>query len=326
MSAAETTTARLQPTKPPVIGGLYEHSTGKWTAWTGGKPNFLWDDLDTDAPTEHKNPNQFRFQDPVSDSKGYNRRVMPLETKFEKGDDLLRTFKLNVSTHLIKHGMDSIAYLNDPEMSNTMTSVIQDHARYTVETARVGSESCVKMFDKYDDSNNEAAIEFVLGSLGPELKKSDCDDLEPSDSFTVVWILIIKNIQSTSIDMYQDMKNQIQVLKPAHNVGQNIQTLTRDFKHLAELPESAGQYKHTLTLVMLESLQTGGGDGNQAYTLPLLMLQMQLNEALLKIAFISNADAHKYLATLEDFFSRTSAVLLSSITNSKLTVTSGLPL
>jgi hypothetical protein len=40
---------------------------------------------------------------------------------------------------------------------------------------------------------------------------------------------------------------------------------------------------------MLESLQTAGGDGNQAYTLPLFMLHMPLNEALLKITFMSNA-------------------------------------
>jgi hypothetical protein len=289
----DSTTAS-QPTKP-VIGGLYEHSTNKWTAWTGGKPNSKWDDLDQGARGEYKNPNQFRYQDPSSDSKGYNRRCVPLESKFEKGDDL-RTFKLNIFNHLTKHGMDSIAYLNDPETSDAMTCVIQDHARYTVETARQMSASCVKKFDKYDESNNEAAIEFVLGSLGPELKKSVRDDLEPSDPFTVVWMLIVKNIQSTSIDTYQDMKNQIRALKPAHYEGQNVQHLTRDFKHLAEQLESAGHYEHALTLVMLESLQTGGGEGNQAYTLPLLMLQMELNKALLKIPFMSNPAAHKFLA------------------------------
>jgi hypothetical protein len=215
MSAdSDTEPVASMPTKP-VIGGLYEHSTGRWTAWTGGKPNSKWDDLDPEARTEYKNPNQFRYQDPNYDSKGCNRRVLPLETKFEKGDDL-RSFKLTVSTHLEKHGMDTISYLNDPETSTDMTCVIKDHARYTVASAREASEDCAKMFDKYDASNNEAAIEFILGSLGPELTKSVRDDLEPDDSFAVVWILVIKNVQSTSIETYQDLKNQIRALKPAH--------------------------------------------------------------------------------------------------------------
>jgi hypothetical protein len=51
-----------------------------------------------------------------------------------------------------------------------------------------------------------------------------------------------------------------------------------------------------LSRVMLESLETGGGEGNQAYILPLLMLQMDLNKALLKIIFMSSHAAHKFVA------------------------------
>jgi hypothetical protein len=136
---AITSTSAMKPTKP-VIGGLYEHSSDKWTVWTGGKPNHLWDGLDSSACEEYKNHNQFRYQEPSYESKGFNCHVIPLNNKFEKGDDL-RTFKLNVTKHLLKHGMDSIAYLNDPENGSSMTSVIEDHARFTVETAVINLNS-----------------------------------------------------------------------------------------------------------------------------------------------------------------------------------------
>ena len=299
MSEAPATAPAVTPTAPPttpLIGGLYEHTTNKWTAWTGGQPNHNWDNLDLVARGQYKNPNQFRYQDPSYDSKGYNRRAIASETKFEKGDDL-RTFKLDVTKHFVKHGMDSITYLNDPENSTEMISVIDNHARFTVETARNKSAIFVNKFDKYDDSNNEAALEYLLGSLGPTLLQSVRDDLEPTDPFTVVWLIIIKNIQSTSIDTYQDMKNQIRALKPSHYEGQNIQLLTREFRRIADQLVSAGHYDHTLTLVMLESLLTAGGVGNQTYTLPLLILQMELNKGLLKIPFMSKEDAHRFLAT-----------------------------
>jgi hypothetical protein len=213
-STKEAFTSATKPTKP-VIGGLYEHCTDNWTAWTG-EPNHTWDGLDPSAREKYKNPNQLRYQDPSYESKGFNRRVIPLDTKFEKGDDL-RTFKLDITKHLVKHGMDTITYLNDPENSANMTSsVIEDHARFTADTAREKSEFCVMLFDKYDDSNNEAAVEYLLGSLGPLLLQSVRDDLETADPFTVVWLLIIKNIQSTLIDTYQDMNNKIRALKPAH--------------------------------------------------------------------------------------------------------------
>jgi hypothetical protein len=122
--------------------------------------------------------------------------------------------------------MDSIFYLNDPEKSTDMTCVIKDHGRYTVASAREASESCVKKFDECNESNNEAAIEFILGSLGPELTKNVRDDLEPDDSFAVVWILVIKNAQSTLIETYQDLKNKIRALKPAHHAGPDIRALT----------------------------------------------------------------------------------------------------
>jgi hypothetical protein len=45
--------------------------------------------------------------------------------------------------------MDTIPYLNDPENSANMTSVIDDHARFTIETARKKSKfRVIMMFRK----------------------------------------------------------------------------------------------------------------------------------------------------------------------------------
>ncbi len=96
---------------------------------------------------------------PIYDVKGYNHRKSGLSDKFNK-TDLLIPFKKRVWTHLKDTGLDTISYL--PDMRQDMSCVIYDHSRYTLDSVREASKIQVAKYDKYDTSNNTAAVAFLL--------------------------------------------------------------------------------------------------------------------------------------------------------------------
>ena len=88
------------PFKPvkPRFGGLSEIGTGVWAAWTGGKPAADWKGLDDPNPKAIK-PNQYRVNSVSSEAKARHYRVVGLDTKFKRSDDL-PTFQKKVMKHL----------------------------------------------------------------------------------------------------------------------------------------------------------------------------------------------------------------------------------
>ena len=90
------------------------------------------------APPESKSPNQNRSTHTSTSHKGYNQRCVGLSTKFSKTDDIL-VFQKKVWKHLVNNGMDTIAYLPDPEIANQMISVVNKHARFSVKSARTAN-------------------------------------------------------------------------------------------------------------------------------------------------------------------------------------------
>jgi hypothetical protein len=76
----------------------------------------------------------------------------------------LAVFQTAVWNHLVDTGMDTIAYLQDPEDSTKMTDVVKSHARYTVDNAKLLSTVQVAKYDKYDRTNDVAAKAYLLVS------------------------------------------------------------------------------------------------------------------------------------------------------------------
>jgi hypothetical protein len=98
--------------------------------------------------------------------KGYNHRKGGLSVKFNRSDVFI-PFKKLVSNHLKDNGLDTIAYL--PDLRNEMSCVIYNHSRYTLESAWMASRVQPTLYDKSDNTNNTAAITFLLDSLSLEL-------------------------------------------------------------------------------------------------------------------------------------------------------------
>jgi hypothetical protein len=276
----------LKPTKP-TMGDLTQTGVDKWSAWTGGKPKLDWPGFET-TTVDFETPNQMR---PIYNVKGYNHRKTGLSDKFNKTDTLI-PFKKRVWTHLKDNGLDTITYL--PDMRKEMSCVIYDHSRYTLDSARTDSLVQVALYDKYDVTNNTAAIAFLLDSLSPALAETISEKLEEEDSFHVVWLELMNEIQVQTIERIKAIKKQIKDRKPQQYPGQDLEKLAVDFRAGALELSNAGQYEHNLTLGMLKSYLLAGGTDNEDFRFGLRMLKTKLDDELLAIGYMdkSQADAH----------------------------------
>ena len=241
-----------RPTKP-IMGNLVSLSAKDgWSAWTGGKPAAGWTGLDPSASDELTSPNQLRPVHASASQKGYNYRRTGMTTPFSPTSNLV-DFQNAVWDHFVDCGMDSITYLPDPENDQLMTNVVKSHSRYTIQTAKALSAVQLPLYDKYDRNNDRAAIKYVLTSLSPALMSKIKEKTEESDSFHVIWLQLIKTIQSTSIERFEDLKAAIKARHPSQYAGENLEMLASDFRKDARELTTAGQYDHNLTLTMLKT-------------------------------------------------------------------------
>ena len=277
------------------MGDLVKLSKDEWVPWTGGKPNYDWTGLDlAEALSENTSPNQLCGDYAAAAQKGYNYRRTGLTVVFKKNDDL-QVFAKNVWNHLLDTGMDTIAYLRDPEYSNCMTDVIHGHSRFTVASTKKLSKDQAMLFDKHDRTNDKAARTFLLASLETNLRNRVEEKLEDCDSFVVTWLTFIKSIQSTSIDRFNALKTRIKGRSPTQYPGENLESLARDFCKDAQELETAGQYDHLLTLDMIKAFLLAGGQGNEDYRFNLRPMKQKLETALLDIAYKTKEAANKHM-------------------------------
>jgi hypothetical protein len=204
---------------------------------------------------------------------------------------LSRSKKL-IWNHLKDNRLDIIAYL--PDLRNEMSCVIYDHSRYTLDSARTASGIQLALYDKYDNTNNIAAVAFLLDSLSSELNATITEKLVNSDSFHVVWLEIMNKIQVQTIERIEAIKKQIKDCCPQQYPGQDLDKLAVDFRADAMELVNAGQYEHNLTLNMLTSYLLAGGTDNEDYRFGLRVLKIKLDEELLAIGYMDKpqADAH----------------------------------
>jgi hypothetical protein len=210
------------------MGNIVPLSRDDWSAWTGGKPAPGWVGLDPSAANDITSPNHLRPVHASASQKSYNFRRTGMTTLFMQASSLVN-FQNAVWDHLTDCGMDTIAYLPDPENSSTMSNVVKSHSRYTVATAKTLSSHQVLLCDKYNKTNDLAATKFLLSSLDPALMSKIKEKTEDDNSFHVVWLQLIKTIQSTSIERFEDLKAAIKARHPSQYAGENLEALAADY-------------------------------------------------------------------------------------------------
>ncbi|KAI2513069.1 hypothetical protein MHU86_1361 [Fragilaria crotonensis] len=121
------------------------------------------------------------------------------------------------------------------------------------------------------------------------------EKMDDDDSFHVVWLQLIKTIQSTSIERFEDLKAAIKARHPSQYAGENLEALAADYRKDARELTTAGQYDHNLTLTMLKTFLLAGGAGNEDFRFPLRSTKQRLDQALLDIGYKEKSGAHAHM-------------------------------
>ena len=107
---------------------------------------------------------------------------------------------------------------------------------------------------------------------------------------------LIKTIQSTPIERFEDLNAAIKAHRPSWFAGKNLDALAADYQKDARELTTVGQYDHDLTLTMLKIFLLAGGAGNKDYRFPLRSMNHRLDQALLNIGYKKKSGAHAHMA------------------------------
>ena len=191
----------------PTMGGIEQTGIGTWNVWTGGVPNNQWTGLLKSTPS-HISPSQYRPTSVTSQAKSRAYRVAGLEQKFGRNDDF-QQFQRRVKKHLVNHGMDTIVYIPDPS-GNKMINIIDKYALYSlrkgVDTANLVMDT---HFDKYNKSNSNDAVDFLLNSVDDELEKRLSQTSFDEYSFAAYWFRLVHLVKSVSIKRFETIRQRI---------------------------------------------------------------------------------------------------------------------
>jgi hypothetical protein len=78
-----------------------------------------------------------------------------------------------------------------PKDPKDMVSILQYYASFLLDTVREHAKRLVPLYDQYDDANDKMAIICLLDSLAPGLANTIEKKSLESDSFAVVWLILL---------------------------------------------------------------------------------------------------------------------------------------
>ena len=291
------TTTPVPVVQAPRLGGVVCLDGTTPTPWLGGQPHHSWWRLDSSSTT-HQSPTQLRPLGPSSSIKGAASRVKGLETPFSANNKKhsFHYFCHKVWEHMVKHGLDTVAYLPHPSKPLTTFSVVKVTSQHTVDTARLEMEKIKMKWDSYSQASNREAVEFLMNSLDPRTEQMILDNKqEEDDTFVVLWKVLQRGIMSISITRYAEIKDKIKALEPSQYPGHNILMMVIQLKEWCQELQDADQYDHYLTLIITKNFLKGGGATNELWRMPFLLLIPKLNDALLEIPHMSRETAWAHM-------------------------------
>ncbi|KAL7556520.1 hypothetical protein ACA910_000983 [Epithemia clementina (nom. ined.)] len=186
------------------------------------------------------------------------------------------------------HNLDTVTYLQDPADATIMRNIVIEHMRFTFNNAATLAQTQKALYNQYDHANHKAAIQALLKSLDPTLANDIEDRMNSSMTLHQVWMLLICNLQTDSINKFDKLKNKIRSHTPFLNDGQNIAEMAR---HCCNALQAVGFHEQTLKLTILESFMLA--TGSDFYKLGLHSLHAPLTLKIPAIAYNSKGDQQK---------------------------------
>ena len=93
----------------------------------------------------------------------------------------------------------------------------------------------------------------LLDSLDVSFKKYVKDCLPDDFCFPIIWMQVIKALQSDSLECFRTMKCKLDNLKPQQYHGQNIADMSLDETYHCQVLTTAGIWDHQLCLSILSA-------------------------------------------------------------------------
>ena len=280
----------FMPTKPK-MGGVIQSRSNKFVVWTGGKPKEDWSDLDNSAAKEPLRSLQLRT---LTDKK-YSERISGSDDKFDKRTGDFSRLQDELVRHMEKHGMDTIAYLQDPKDSKVMLDIVIDHPKFTHVKVKESMEEQVDKYDKYDRNNDASARDYLLDSLEKDFRREFEDQSRDAKTFPKLFMVIVRIITDDSIEHWESVKSEMRALIPHKYPGHDITLLTKDFATKARCLSAAGLYEHTLTASLLKNILKAKWPETPKFAL--LTLNKNVQEAVEHIRFMDKSVADTYMGT-----------------------------
>ena len=300
--SVETSTASARvanPVKPldPMMGMFFQaiEGSGNWNARLGGKPMSDCSGLDDTAISAGTVGSSlcYRPLNPASDQKGQKSRCKRLSTTFKEGDSV-QNVQEDIWKHLQVHGLDTIAYLKTHRIKVPGSCQLKFRDK----------------FDSFDAPNDEAARGFLNNSISDKLEKTMRFKLDVADSFASVWLKLMKQIISSSIDRFDAIKDRIKNRTPRSYSCQDIEKISQDNKVDATMLISAGCYDQSLTKSMIKcSLKASV---KRKFAHDLYVLEDKVGATLKHTSSMSSNEKDRYFAqqslTMQDINIKASSI------------------
>jgi hypothetical protein len=295
--AARAPKVKVRPSNP-IMGTTEETYPGSDNFYYafGGEPLSDWTGI-KDPDSRLISDMCCRPTDRVSGQKGTIARQKGLDTKYSQSVKL-SDFQKKIWTHLKDYGLDTIAYLPDPQAdpsSKEVLSVITHHARFTgnMEKSMTASQSIKKKYDSWDLRHDNEASKFLMNSLDDTIKEGFEAFQDEGDSFTATWLKLIHYLITTSAKTYDALKDQIRKKRPQQYSGQNISKLSQDYLALAKELENAGHFDSSLVLSMVDGFLGAQKDTTGTFHHEMNTLRVKVDNLVTETVFMTKDEQKK---------------------------------
>ena len=232
----------------------------------GGKPEPDWSGL---QGNQNRSVSDlcYRTLDPVAGQKGTVIRTKGLSKEYESKASLT-DFLSDIWEHLVKFGLDTIAYLPDPRDPNKVLNAVKQHAQFTGDM-HLTEQHCndiLSKFDKWDRKNDTEAKDFLFDSLSETVKTGFKHfHNKETESFALTWLRFVHYLVTSNSKNFDKVKTAIRNIKPQQFEGQNIEKMSTQYIEKSEELVNSGYFDYSLVLNIVDGFLCASKDSKGTF-------------------------------------------------------------
>jgi Zinc knuckle len=261
------------------MGDLLQIDTGAWVAVVGGKPKPDWSGL-YDKTTHVWSPigvGEMRLRPMLASAsaKLYSYRTKGQDPVFTI-DSNFDEFVQKVQGHLEATGMDTIAYVRDPDDPSRMLSCVTDHHRFRPTVMTDLLKGRFDKYDSYDKKNDDDAVRYLLKSVDEALQTQlkSVGGGQPFARYFTELVSIVRQTAGPSQDegarqetseRAKELRDMVVSIKPSSSAGDSVvDEMWNNVKPLVDVMIAFDWFDHSITRELAFNVLAAGGIGPRA--------------------------------------------------------------